>query len=120
MRVSLNIYESTSVDSVFAQKFASTVRMLSPGKLLLVPKGEDDEWTVAFIRHKKREILSFSQLKYVVSISNVRQLPIPVEDMESGAEMMLIDSDYEHHSEVEEDFCLQSLLYNGTLYLSLT
>ena len=101
MRVSLNTYESASVDSVFAQKFASTVSMPSPGTISIVPKGEDHEWSVSFIRHTKIETLCFSQPKYVVSISNVGQLVIPIDDMESGVEMMVKDSDYEHRSEAE-------------------
>ena len=99
MRVSLNTYESASSESAFAQKFVSTVSMPSPGIISFVPK--DDEWSVFFIRHKKIETLSFSQPKYVVTISNVGQLPIHVENMKHGTKMTISDTEYKQRSETE-------------------
>lgn len=101
MRVSLNTYESASPESTFAQKFISTVSMPSPGIISFVPKAEDNEWSVAFIRHKKIETLFFSQPKYVVTISNVGQLPIPVEDMKHGSKITISDTEYKQRSETE-------------------
>ena len=101
MRVSLNTYESASTDNSIAKKFISTLSMPAPGTISFVPKAVDDEWTVAFIRHKRIDTLFFRQPKYVVTISNVGQLPVEAKELEHGTTVTVKDTDYKHHSETE-------------------
>ena len=103
MRVSLNTYEAASTDNSTVKKFVSTVSMPAPGTISFVPKAMDDEWTVAFIRHKRVDIFFFHQPKYVVTISNVGQLPIDAEGLEHGTTVTVKDTDYEHRFETEVD-----------------
>ena len=99
MRVSLNTYESASPDSAIPKKFVSTVKLVKPGVIEFVPKA--DEWTVAFIRHKKIETLFYKRPKYVVTISNVGQLEIKAEYMNQDEGITVGDEEYECHSEAE-------------------
>ena len=101
MRVSLNTYEAASTDNSIAKKFVSTLSMPAPGTISFVPKAMDNEWTVAFIRHKRIDTLFFHQPKYVVTISNVGQLPIKAEDLKHGTTITVKDTECEYRSETE-------------------
>ena len=112
MRLSLNTYQSASSESDVAKRFAATVSMVSPGVISFVPRAQDNEWTVAFIRHKKIDTLYFKQPKYVVTVSNVGQLPIIVEDLKPGERIIVNDAEYEQRSETEVTLLFIENIFN--------
>ena len=97
MRVSLNTYESASTENAIATKFVSTLSMPSPGSISFAPKAIDDEWTVAFIRHKRIDTFFLQPHKYVVTLSYVGQLPVKAID----SVITVKDTDFEFRSETE-------------------
>lgn len=111
MRVSLNTYESASPDTAIAKKFVSTVKLVKPGVIKFIPKAKDNEWTVAFLRHRKVDTLFYKRPKYVVTISNVGQLGIKAEDMDHDESIVINDTDYDSHSEAE-------VMYNNSIKLA--
>ena len=119
MRVSLNTYQSASSESDIAKRFTSTVSMISPGVISFVPKANNDdyEWTVAMIRHKRRDTLFFKKPKYVVTVSNVGQLPIKDETLKPGEMITVKDDEYEHHSETE--VMLHNYIANNNIIIPL-
>ena len=104
MRVSLNTYESSSTENAVATRFVSTLSMSSPGSISFIPQAADDEWTVAFIRHKKIDTFFFQPHKYAVTLSHVGQLPIKAVD---SSVITVNDTEFEFRSETE----VKSLIY---------
>ena len=100
MRMTLNYYEVVSQDSPeyrVVEQLLKTVSLSDGDTISLVMA--TDEWSVNFIRHKKREVYRIDD-KYIATVTDIREVQLTKEEPNTLVSLTK-DSYSKCHTEIE-------------------